>query len=322
MSRARLGSTAWCEKPSTSPAAVSAIRAGRRRSARAAWKKLDSPSQTDVAPADAWAGCAERRGRTSVATRHAPAAARYAMAGPRCPISHPARRAPVSPPRRCAIPRAPSAWVSRAGADQVVGVGLLRHLLERPRAADEERDGEDGLDGHAPEHGQGAEQREGQRHRRVGAAEEDDAVAAVGQHAGGQPDEEEGGHAESERHADQERRVREVEHEPAEDDLLARERDRVQQGGAGEPEEARQAEERRLGTESIGRPTVARRPGKRPSCGTPRGGEGPRRVRRGPTLRRRSGRCRDPGRRAPRRSAPRRFPPRRARARRCRNATG
>ena len=85
--------------------------------------------------------------------------------------------------------------------------------------------------------------------------------------------------------------------------------------------EARQTEERRLGGIHR-RPTVARRPRERPSCGTPRSGEGPRRVRRGPTLRRRSGRCPGPGRRAPRHSAHRRFARRRrARARRCRTAT-
>ena len=62
--------------------------------------------------------------------------------------------------------------------------------------------------------------------RRAGAAEQDEAIAAVRQDTGGQAHHEQGRHAEGKRHADQKGRVREIQHEPPEDDLLARRRRR------------------------------------------------------------------------------------------------
>ena len=59
------------------------------------------------------AACDERRGRIRVPRSDADAAARYATPGPRPPIRRPARSAPVSPPMRIAMPRSPSASVSR-----------------------------------------------------------------------------------------------------------------------------------------------------------------------------------------------------------------
>ena len=63
----------------------------------------------------------------------------------------------MRPPMRIAMPRTPSASVSRGGADQVVGVNLLRHLLEGARAADDDRESQNQHDRRAPEHRQGPE---------------------------------------------------------------------------------------------------------------------------------------------------------------------
>ena len=164
--------------------------------------------------------------------RHA--AARYATPGPRPPIRRAGEERRQVKARRCAsrCRGAPKRLGQSRGADQVVGMDLLRHLLEGARAADDDRESQDQPDRRAPEHGEGPDRREGERHRRVGAAQQDETVPAVRQDAGGQTHDEQGRHAKGERHADPERRVREIEDEPPEDDLLAGEGDRVEHGGA------------------------------------------------------------------------------------------
>jgi hypothetical protein len=109
-----------------------------------------------------------------------------------------------------------------------VSVNLLRDLLQRARAADEGRYAQDESDRHPAEDRERAQHGERQRHDGVGAAEQDEAVPPIGEHASRQSDDQQRRHAEGERHADHERGVRELEGEPAEDDLLAREGDRVE----------------------------------------------------------------------------------------------
>ena len=100
------------------------------------------------------------------------------------------------------MPRTPERLGQSRGADQVVGVDLLRHLLQGARTADEDRESQDQPDRRAPEHREGPDRREGERHGRVGAAEQDEAIPPVRQDAGGQADDEQGRHAKGERHAD------------------------------------------------------------------------------------------------------------------------
>ena len=74
-----------------------------------------------------------------------------------------------------------------------------------------------------------------------------EAIRPIGEDPGGETDDQQGRHAEGQGETDQDRRVREIEDEPSEDDLLAGEGDRVEQGGRGEPRESGKTQDGGLG---------------------------------------------------------------------------
>ena len=140
----------------------------------------------------------------------------------------------------------------RARADHVVGVALPRRVLDAAKRAGREGQEQELAEGHDAEQGQRAHRRRGQGLAGPGDQEQARAGHAVGEHARGHAHEGERQHAAAERGADQERRVRQLEREPAQHHQLAHDPDRVEEGAGAEAAKVAEPEQRGGGSPAGG----------------------------------------------------------------------
>jgi hypothetical protein len=121
-----------------------------------------------------------------------------------------------------------------AGAHQVVGVALAGRLVEGADAARGDREDQDVPDGHDAGKREPAQHGAGRAHPVAGQPQQADAVTSVGDDAGREADDEHGRHPQPQGEAHHERRVGQLERQPAEHHLLAHHADRFEEGAEGQ----------------------------------------------------------------------------------------
>jgi len=130
------------------------------------------------------------------------------------------------------------------GTDDVVRVALPRRMLDSAQRAGGERQQQHVRKGHVARPRQRAQRGGGDRLASPGQHQEPLAWKSVGEGAGRDADEEQGQHAHAHRDADEQRRVRQLEREPAEDDGLAHHPDGVEEHRHAETAKVGHADER------------------------------------------------------------------------------